>query len=126
MRKSQDFCYYHLIWRTYLALPLIDNQCQRLLWGFWKKQIRELKCDLIAVAIATDHIHLLLQIPPVRSVSDIIHYLKGSSAHWLNQIIPAKKFRWQKGYAVYTVSRSVVPKVKDYIVNHVERADKGR
>jgi len=39
--------------------------------------------EIIEAELCKDHIHMLVQIPPKYSVSDIVGYLKGKSCRWL-------------------------------------------
>jgi putative transposase len=42
--------------------------------------------------------------------------LKGDSSKWIHEEFPKmQKFSWQDGYSVFSVSKSIVPKVLDYI-----------
>ena len=65
-----------------------------------------------------DHIHALIGAPPKYSPSDIAQRLKGESSHWISRTFPhLKNFRWQDGYGVFTVSKSHLPRVVEYIKN---------
>ena len=56
----------------------------------------------------TDHVHMMLSIPPKYSVAHILGYLKGKSAIWLHnefgnrKSIKQKTF-WSTGYFVRTI-----------------------
>ena len=59
----------------------------------------------------SDHVHILISIPPKYSVSEVIGYLKGKSSIWIAQNVERKlrnfldhKF-WARGYFVSTVGR---------------------
>lgn len=53
---------------------------------------------------------------PSWSPSEIAKILKGESSKWIHEEFPKlSKFGWQDGYAVFTVSRSIVPRVVEYI-----------
>jgi REP element-mobilizing transposase RayT len=65
-----------------------------------------------------DHVHSLIGAPPTFSPSDIAQRLKGESSYWIRRTFPElKDFRWQDGYGVFTVSKSHIPKVIEYIKN---------
>ena len=58
---------------------------------------------------------------PSHSPSGISQLLKGESSKWIHEEFPMlRRFGWQDGYAVFTVSKSIVPKVIDYILNQRE------
>jgi len=57
-----------------------------------------------------DHIHLLVSIPPKRSVADVVQYMKGRSAHtmrrkfpFLNKVYYGADGIWSDGYFVSTI-----------------------
>ena len=70
----------------------------------------QLKCEIVALNVCMDHVHLLAMIPPKISVSDYVGTVKGRTA-----IRVLNKFRrlkqkpywgnhfWSKGYCVDTV-----------------------
>ncbi|MBN2431265.1 MAG: IS200/IS605 family transposase [Acidobacteria bacterium] len=63
-----------------------------------------------------DHVHLLITVPPTRTVSDFIGSLKSFSSGWIHRTFPdLKLFGWQDGYAAFTVSPSIEPQLSRYI-----------
>jgi REP element-mobilizing transposase RayT len=67
---------------------------------------------LIAAGGTTNHVHLLLVLPPQQSLAHAVQKLKGSSSRWMG-----RNFSWQEGYGAFSVSPSQVPTVKKYIQN---------
>jgi len=68
-----------------------------------------------------DHLHALVQAPPIYSPSEIAQYLKGESSKWIHEEFPAMRdFGWQDGYGAFTVSKSDLPDVIRYIQNQRE------
>lgn len=54
--------------------------------------------------------------PPVYSPSQIAKFLKGESSKWIHdEFSELRNFGWQDGYSAFSVSKSIVPKVVDYI-----------
>lgn len=62
-----------------------------------------------------NHVHSLLSIPPSILVSKAIQLLKGDSSFWIKREIGIKDFGWQDGYGIFTVSKSHIGRVTDYI-----------
>ena len=80
------------------------------------KMLRML-CDrkgikIIEAELCKDHIHMLVQIPPKYSVSDIVGYLKGKSSLMIFDRYANMKYRygnrhfWCRGYFVDTVGKN--------------------
>jgi putative transposase len=70
----------------------------------------------------SDHVHMLISIPPKYSVAEVIGYLKGKSSIWIAQNVERKlrnflghKF-WARGYFVSTVGRDE-DMIRAYIKN---------
>lgn len=57
-----------------------------------------------AIGGMDDHIHLLLQIPPVLSLAKAVNVIKANSSRWMNDL--GRQFAWQQGYGAFSVSAS--------------------
>lgn len=73
-----------------------------------------------------DHVHGLVGSPPTKSPSEIAKALKGDSSYGIRREFPGlAHFGWQDGYGVFSVSKSGLPDVIDYIKrqreHHAER-----
>jgi putative transposase len=54
-------------------------------------------------------------------VSKAVQLIKGGSSMWMKSEFPGKRgFAWQDGYAAFSVSKSVLPEVIEYIQNQRE------
>ena len=62
-----------------------------------------------------DHVHLLIQLPPVLALAKAISLVKANSARWMND--HGMKFTWQEGYGAFSVSASNLNVVEKYIAN---------
>ncbi len=67
---------------------------------------------LLTIGGTANHVHLLTAFPPTVTVSEMLRLVKGSSSHWAPS---HEHFAWQRGYAAFSVSESVVPSVRSYI-----------
>jgi REP element-mobilizing transposase RayT len=65
-----------------------------------------------------DHIHIVLGVPAKIAVSKAVQLLKGGSSKWIHDTFPSlAKFEWQDGYAAFTVSKSLLPRVIQYVTD---------
>jgi REP element-mobilizing transposase RayT len=62
-----------------------------------------------------DHVHLLIQLPPVLALAKAISLLKANSAKWMTE--HGMAFTWQQGYGAFSVSASNLSPVERYIAN---------
>jgi len=116
---TQNF--YHTVFSTRQRANLIDPELEQRLYPFIGGIIRDLRCTLLAVGGMPDHVHLLIRYRADLSHSDLLQQIKGRSAKWVNETAPRLgHFAWQDGYGGFTVSKSVVPEVEQYIARQKE------
>ena len=118
-KHTYTACYVHLIWGTKDRLPLLNNpEAKAKTTKFISEYTVEKAIPLEALYVNPDHVHLLIELPTNRTIEDIVKLIKGSSSHWINQNdIIKQKFAWAVGCAAFTVSKSNIGKVTNYIRN---------
>ncbi len=67
-------------------------------------------------SVNAEHVHTLIDLPTGKSIEDVMHLLKGSSSHWINEqrLLPGK-FSWGRGYGSFSVSHSQANQVVGYL-----------
>ncbi|HVM96403.1 MAG TPA: transposase, partial [Candidatus Acidoferrales bacterium] len=93
--------------------PLLTRDREPLLRQILGGKASEIGAFIHAVGNTTDHVHLVVGIPPKVAVSECVRQLKGSSSHALND--PIAPFRWQEGYGALTVSDEILATVVAYV-----------
>jgi len=64
----------------------------------------------------SDHVHLLVSLPPAKSVADMARNIKANSSRWIHEFDARyRTFSWQEGYSAFGVSASMVERVRKYI-----------
>ena len=80
--------------------------------------IRDEGGNLDSIGGIEDHIHILCGIPARIAVSNMLRAIKASSSKWINDNQrTTSEFRWQRGFAAFTISKSDMPDVHRYIGN---------
>ncbi len=126
MRASYTRLYVHLIWGTWKRWDLIDSNMEPVLFKVIRAKCREKGCKSIIVGGTTNHVHLLVELRPPISVSDLVQFIKGSSAYIIaHQMEPEVFFKWQVGYGAITVSPQNIPTIKKYIATQKEHHQSG-
>ena len=80
--------------------------------------------EIIEAQLCTDHVHMLISIPPKYSVSQIMGYLKGKSSLMIFDRHANLKYKygnrhfWARGYYVDTVGRNK-KQIQEYIKNQL-------
>jgi REP element-mobilizing transposase RayT len=109
----------HLIWATkdrrrYLSVELMDKLARYLAGA-----VRNMGSEVYAIDGPEDHVHLAVSMPPTLSLADFARKLKCNSSRWMKEQ-GQTDFGWQDGYAAFSVSRSVLPKVVAYVESQRE------
>jgi putative transposase len=116
MREPFTQLYVHLVWATWDRLPLITPEIEPRLYGHILKKCNELKCVPIRIGGIENHTHLLVRLHPTIAVATLVKEVKGASSHLMtHEIAPENFFKWQGAYGAFTIRRTDVPSVREYI-----------
>jgi REP element-mobilizing transposase RayT len=109
---------YHLVWSTKNREALIQPDMEKRLYGYLINKAAELGVYVYAGNGWTDHIHLVVAIPPKHAVAHVVKTLKGASAYDLNQVVKLDyHFAWQRGYGALTIGETQKPRAVAYVDN---------
>ena len=125
----------HTTHRLRFHLVFIPKYRRRVLTEPVASRLTELlrqACDVnawgvVEINVQTDHVHLLLQLPPTDCVSDVMQSLKGGTARFLRLEFPGlREFLWGSsfwadGCFAETVGQQEEAVVRDYIRNQDTR-----
>jgi putative transposase len=107
--------YLHVVFSTKEREKLISPSVQPKLWAYMAGIARNHKFLVLANGGMEDHVHLLIQLPPVLSLAKAVSLLKSNSSSWMSE--HGMKFAWQEGYGAFSVSASNLGSVERYIAN---------
>jgi REP element-mobilizing transposase RayT len=93
---------------------LIKDEHKDELHAYIAGLIKEKGGKILAINSMSDHVHILITLPPDVSVSDVMKFVKANSSRWMKRRF-RKPFAWQKGFGSFTVSRSGIDAVAKYI-----------
>lgn len=114
----------HIIFGTKGRMPLVEADLKPQLHAYMGGIIREVGGKAYVVNGTSDHVHLLISLPPARSLSDAVRVLKANSSRWMHGQNKAGRFGWQPGYGAFSVSQSNVKAVAAYIEGQEEHRRK--
>ena len=121
MANTFTSLHYHVIFSTKSREPWIRPDIESRIWAYLGGIARENDLKAIFIGGIENHVHLLLGIPPTLAVSKAVQMIKGGSSAWLKDAFPGTRgFGWQDGYGAFTVSKSLVSEVENYIRNQRE------
>ena len=111
---------YHLIFATKDREPLIADAWRTRLHEYLGGTVAGLGGTSQGVGGVADHVHLLVGLKPTHCLADFMRELKKSSSLWVVEQMGVKQFRWQEGYAAFTVSASARDSVRKYVAGQEE------
>jgi putative transposase len=120
MPQSYTDILVHAIFSTYRREALIDDTLADDLYGYIGGIARNTKATLLAAGGMPDHVHLLLGVHPSMAAADLLRTIKTNTSKWVHEKRGMPEFKWQTGYGAFSVSRSNVEHVKQYIANQKE------
>ena len=116
MANTFTSLHYHMVFSTKNRERWISPDVEERIWGYLGGVAKENKVHPIQIGGIEDHVHLLLGAPASLAPSKIAQLIKGGSSAWIHDTFPNMKgFAWQDGYGVFSVSKSNIPDVVEYI-----------
>jgi putative transposase len=116
---------YHIVFSTKERIPSIQDDIREPLYEYIGGIIRGERGVLLEIGGIPDHVHLLAKFKTDIAVSMMVQKIKGKSSGWLNeQPGRLERFEWQSGYGIFSVSESLVEKVRSYIRGQEEHHKK--
>ena len=111
--------HYLVTWSTRARRPVLRERHARALRELVQRICDEAGFHLLDGAVGSDHVHVLLGLPPTHSVASAVREIKGRSAVDLIAAHPELRvwlrgnLVWDERYAVETVSASRLDKVRE-------------
>ncbi len=127
LAHTKYVCKYHIVFTTKYRRKIIYYQLRADIREIIKDLCKWKGVTIIEGHLMSDHVHLLLSIPPKYAVSDIMGYLKGRSSMMIFERHANLKYKfgskhfWATGYYVSTVGLNSAT-VEKYIRDQ-EKAD---
>ena len=104
-------CKYHVVFIPKCRRKTLYAELRRYLGDVFRKLALQKESRVEEGHLLSDHVHMLLAIPPKYAVAQVIGYIKGKSAIHLARVYGERKRNfvgqhfWARGYFVSTVGR---------------------
>ena len=109
----------HIIFTTKNHKTYIKKPIQPSLYAYMSGIINNLGGTTVLINGIEDHVHVLCLLPKDLSIGEFMSKLKANSSKWMRHT-HCSEFHWQDGYAAYSVSKSNMNKMEQYIQNQEE------
>ena len=109
LAHTKWMCKYHIVFTPKYRRKIVYNQYKESIRDIIKQLCAYKGVEIIEGHLMSDHIHMLVSIPPKISVSSFMGYLKGKSALMIFDKHANLKYKfgnrhfWAEGYYVRTV-----------------------
>ena len=126
MKDSQSLshtsweCKYHVVWIPKYRRKTIYGQLRQYLGSTFRDLAMQKESKVLEGHLRSDHVHMLISIPPKYAVAQVVGFIKGKSAIHIarNFMGHRKNFTgqhfWARGYYVSTVGRDEAT-IREYI-----------
>ncbi len=117
-------CKYHVVFAPKFRRQIIYRKIKADVGKILRELCNRKGIEIIEAEVCSDHIHMLIRIPPKYSVSEIMGYLKGKSSLMIFDRHANLKYKygnrhfWCRGYYVDTVGKNA-KKIEEYIRNQL-------
>ena len=118
-------CKYHIVFAPKYRRQVIYGKVKADIGKILRELCERKDIEIVEAQLCSDHVHMLLCIPPKYSVSDIMGYLKGKSSLMIFDRHANLKYKygnrhfWCRGYYVDTVGKNK-KKIAEYIRNQIQ------
>jgi putative transposase len=115
-------CNYHVVFIPKCRKRVLCAGLRRELGKVFQQLARQKESRIEEGYLMSDHVHMMISIPPKYAVSQVVGYIKGKSAIHVARVYGERKRNfvgqhlWARGFFVSTVGRDEAT-IRDYIRN---------
>ena len=114
--------YIHTVFSVKNRAELISAEWETNLHKIIGSTLKEIGCTPIITNGTADHIHCFYVLLPSINISETMKMVKGRSSRWINKNhVFESKFRWQRGFAAFSVNANDYKNMYYYIKNQKEK-----
>lgn len=129
MANTYSKIYLQIVFAVKNRDALIQKEWKERLHGYITGVVQSNGHKMIAINSMPDHIHIFIGYKPNQLISSLVEEIKTSSNSFIkDHNFSRYAFAWQKGYGVFSYSRSQLPNVAKYIemqeLHHAKRTFK--
>jgi putative transposase len=122
-------CKYHVVFIPKRRRKALYGDLRRYLGEVFRKLAEQKESRIEEGHLMSDHVHMMIAIPPKYAVSQVVGFIKGKSAIHLARVYGERKRNfvgqhfWARGYFVSTVGRDEAL-IREYIRNQEQEDER--
>jgi putative transposase len=133
LRRSAHAVYelkYHLVWVPKYRARILGGEVRKYLKEVFEEIAEEYEFRIITAEIMEDHVHVLVEVPPRYSPSEVVQVIKSISARELFKKFPKIKRLmwsgkiWNEGYFVRSIGDKVTAEVIKKYIRYQKQEDR--
>jgi len=118
-KTSVFSCQYHVIWATKYRRKVLREEIQDRLKELIMEKQKEFDYEILEMGVMNDHVHLLMDLNPLRGVNKVIGEIKGYTSKTLRSEFKELQTKlpclWTRSKFISTVGSVSLEVVKKYI-----------
>lgn len=107
----------HVVFSTKERYPILSKDLRSVVFPYISGIVANLRGHLPIAGGVDDHVHLLLRLHQGIAIADCVRTIKSNVSKWIREQHDPTWLGWQDGYGAFTVSRSQLSKLEQYILN---------
>ena len=110
----------HLVFVSKYRKKVFTHESLLTMKSVMHRVARKMNFDILEIEAESDHVHLLIEIPPKLSVSQVVNSLKGVSSIMLRKKhLELRKYKslWSPSYFAISCGGAPIEIIKQYIQN---------
>lgn len=117
---------YHIVWITKYHYKVLTQVIKERIREIIAQVSEEMNIRIVNGVISSDHLHILVSIPPNIAVSEFVQRVKGRTSRRIQQELPELEQRywgqhfWGRGYFSTTSGHITDAVINEYINSHTE------
>jgi len=121
MPQSFSKNYVHIVFSTKYRERFLHEDIRDRMFAYMGGICNQFECTPIIIGGYYDHVHILCDLSRKVAMMDLVEEVKSHSSRWIKlQDEQCWEFYWQRGYAGFSVDKSSLNRVKNYIANQEE------
>jgi len=110
----------HCVWTTKNRIPFLRDQIRETVISHIRENAKQKGIFIDHINGYYEHLHALISMGGIQSISEIMQKIKGESSFWINKNkLTRLKFEWQDDFYAVSIGMDQLENLREYIRNQV-------